>query len=77
MRNLFIGSIAFCILSTSASADESWLCNFSGASANQPNPVRYALHDRSLTEFGLGFTYSVLTNDETAIVAALGGITGT
>jgi hypothetical protein len=72
MRNLSIIAAASCIISMPASADELWVCNFPGAGTDQPNPVRYVLHDKYLTEYGLGWTYHILIDDDIAIVATSG-----
>jgi hypothetical protein len=69
-----VSAIAACMLSTSALADEVWVCGFPAETARYGlSETRYWLHEKRLNEIGLpGRFYDVLYDNDVGIVAAWG-----
>jgi hypothetical protein len=73
MMKLQVVTILACAFSVSASADEYWVCRYSGAGPLGSPVVQYKLHDRSLMQVsGAPWSHQVLIDNDQAIVAASG-----
>jgi hypothetical protein len=73
MRRLLSSMMMVCSVSTSAFAEENWICTYSGSGPAGSPVVRYVLRDGTLTQTSdLPWVYHVLINNDLAIVATAG-----